>query len=277
MGGVELTDFREARRRIEAKRRHGGDKLTTVEEAVRLVQDGDTVAVGGCLFTRTPMALVREILRQGRRGLTQVRNLTCTEAEFSLVAGAAQKIVTSWMSIGLPWGISKILREYAEQGKARFEEWSHMGIGLRFRAAAMGLPFLPSLSMLGSDLMGVTGAKTMTCPFTGETLCLVPAEEIIPEEEIRRHPDRTVIPGFLVDAVMEVPFGSYPHECYGLYEADYDHFSQYVAGIDARGSAAVRDYLDKYVYAPKSYSDYLDLFGMEVLMRQRRFARELTA
>lgn len=316
---MELTDFREARRRIEAKQRHGGDKLTGVEEAVRLVKDGDTVAVGGCLFSRTPMALVCEVLRQGRRGLTQVRNLTCTEAEFTLVGGAAEKIVTSWMSIGLPWGISKILREYAEQGKARFEEWSHMGLGLRFRAAAMGLPFLPSLSMLGSDLMGVTRAKTMACPYTGETLCLVPAlypdvallhvhradrrgncqidgyvhmdtdiakaattvlvtaEEIIPEDAIRRHPERTVIPGFLVDAVAEVSFGSYPHECYGLYEADFQHFTDYVAGIHARGSAAVREYLEKYVYAPKSHADYLDLFGIEALLRQRRFARELTA
>ncbi|HYA50489.1 MAG TPA: CoA-transferase, partial [Streptosporangiaceae bacterium] len=258
---MELTDFREARRRIEAKQRHGGEKLTSVEEAARLVKDGDTLAVGGCLFTRTPMALVREVLRQRRQDLTLARNLTCTEGEFLLVAGAARKIVTSWMSIGLPWGISKILREYAEQGRARFEEWSHMAIGLRFRAGAMGVPFLPTLTMLGSDLMGVTGAKTMACPYTGETLCLVPAlfpdvallhvhradrlgncqidgyphmdadiakaattvlvtaEEIIPEDETRRRPDRTIIPGFLVDAVAEVPFGSYPHECYGLYEA----------------------------------------------------------
>jgi len=316
---VELTDFREARRRIEAKQRHGGEKLTTVEEAVRLVKDGDTIAVGGCLFTRTPMGLVREVLRQRRRGLILARNLTCTEGEFLLVAGATQKIVTSWMSIGLPWGISKILREYAEQGRARFEEWSHMALGLRFRAGAMGVPFLPTLTMLGSDLMGVTGAKTMACPYTGETLCLVPAlfpdvallhvhradrlgncqidgyphmdadiakaattvvvtaEEIIPEDETRRRPDRTIIPGFLVDAVAEVPFGSYPHECYGLYEADFQHFGDYAAGIDARGPAAVKDYLDRYVYGPKSYADYLNLFGMETLMRQRRFARELTA
>ena len=314
---MELTDFREARRRIEAKQRHGGDKFTTIEEAVRLVKDGDTIAVGGCLFSRTPMALFREVLRQGRRGLTQVRNLTCTEGEFGLVAGATDKVVTSWMSIGLPWGISKILREYAEQGKARFEEWSHMGIGLRFRAGAMGVPFLPALTMLGSELMAVTGAQTMTCPFTGETLALIPAlfpdvalihvhradrtgncqiegyphmdpdivkaattvlvsaEEIIEEEAIRRHPDRTTIPGFLVDAVVEAPYGSYPHECYGLYEADFGHFDQYVAAIDARGSAAVRDYLDKYVHGPKSHGEYLDLFGAEALLRQRRFAREL--
>jgi acyl CoA:acetate/3-ketoacid CoA transferase len=111
--------------------------------------------------------------------------------------------------------------------------------------------------MLGSDLMGVGGAKTMTCPFTGQTLCLVPAlfpdvavlhvhradptgncqidgyphmdadiaraatrvvvtaEQIVPEAEMLRQADRTVIPGFVVDAVVEAPWGAFPHECYG--------------------------------------------------------------
>ena len=134
------------------------------------------------------------------------------------------------------------MREYVESGRVRFEEWSHLGLGLRFRAAAMGVPFLPTLTMLGSDLMDVGGSKTITCPYTGETLHAVPAlfpdvalihvhradrfgncqidgyphmdadialaaatvlvtaEEIVSEDEIRRHPDRTVIPGFVVDA-----------------------------------------------------------------------------
>jgi glutaconate CoA-transferase subunit A len=106
---------------------------------------------------------------------------------------------------------------------------------------------------------------------------LVTTEEIIGEDEVRRHPDRTVIPGFLVDAVVLVPFGSYPHECYGLYEADYDHFQEYTDGISARGTASVVDYLERYVYAPASYADYLDLFGGERLARQRRLAKELTS
>src|SRR5205814_66461 len=56
-----------------------------------------------------------------------------------------------------------------------FEEWSHLGLGLRFRAAAMGVPFLPSLTMLGSSLMDVGGSKTVECPYTGRTLHAVPA------------------------------------------------------------------------------------------------------
>ncbi|MFQ5897269.1 MAG: CoA transferase subunit A [Candidatus Methylomirabilia bacterium] len=310
-------DFVEARRRLEAKPPASGEKLTTLPEAVRRVKAGDHIAIGGCLFSRTPLALLMELLRQGRRGLTLSRNLMCYEGEWFLAAGAAEAVVTSWFGIGLPWGLSRVMREQAESGRVRFEEWSHLGLGLRYRAGAMGVPFLPTLTMLGSDLMGVGEAGTMTCPFTGETLCLIPAlfpdvallhvhradrfgncqidgyphmdpdiaraattvlvtaEEIISEEEIRRHPDRTVIPGFVVDALVEVPYGAFPHECYGLYEADVSHFDAYVAEITAKGTRAIGEYLDRYIHRPRSHREYLALFGDEALARQARHAREL--
>ncbi|MGH7334870.1 MAG: CoA transferase subunit A [Candidatus Rokuibacteriota bacterium] len=311
-------DFVAARRRLEDKPKSSREKLTTIEDAAARVRDGDHVAVGGCLFSRTPMALVREILRQRRRGLTLARNLMCTEGEFFMVTGGVERVVTAWMSIGLPWGVSRILRHYVESGQVALEEWSHLALGLRFRAAAMGVPFLPALTMLGSDLMGVGGMKTIEDPYTGQTLAAVPAlfpdvailhvhradrfgnaqidgyphmdadiaraattvlmttEEIIPEEDTRRYPDRTVIPGFVVDALVHVPFGSFPHECYALYEADYDHFQDYTAAIDTGGPTAVVDYLERYVFRPPTFADYLDLFGGARLATQQRKARELT-
>jgi glutaconate CoA-transferase subunit A len=314
---VKPGDFVEARRRLEAKPRRAGEKLTTLQDAVRLVKDGDHIAIGGCLFSRTSLALLAEILRQGRKDLALSRNLMCYEGEWFMAAGAVDAVVTSWFGIGLPWGLSRIMREEVEGGRVRYEEWSHLGLGLRYRAAAMGVPFLPALTMLGSDLMAIGDAKTMACPFTGETLCLVPAlfpdvavlhvhradrfgncqidgyphmdvdiaraattvlvtaEEIIPEEEVRRQPDRTVIPGFVVDALVEVPYGAFPHECYGLYEADFTYFDAYVAEINARGTRAIREYLDRYVYGPRSHQEYLALFGEETLARQARYAREL--
>ena len=312
-------DFRIARRRLEAKPKSAGEKLASLEDAAARVPDGAIVAFGGILYSRTPLALIRAVLRRRPRGLTIARNLMCYEGEWCMVAGAADKVITAWMGIGLPWGLSRIMREYVESGRVPVEEWSHLGLGLRFRAAAMGLPFLPTLTMLGSDLMSVGGSKTVECPYTGATLHAVPAlypdvallhvqradrfgncqidgyphmdadiaraattvlitaEEIITEDETRRHPDRTVIPGFLVDALVHVPFGSYPHECYGLYEADYDHFADYTAAIDARGPQAVIEYLARYMDAPATYDDYLELFGGERLAQQRALARELTA
>jgi len=313
-------DFIAARRRLEAKPKSAGDKLTSIDDAASRVSDGDRVAVGGCLFSRTPLSLVREILRARRRGMTLVRNLMCTEGELMMAAGAVERVMTAWMSIGLPWGVSKVMRHYVESGAVALEEWSHLALGLRFRAAAMGVPFLPALTMLGSDLVAVGGMKTVADPYSGETLAAVPAlfpdvallhvhradrfgngqidgyphmdadiaraaatvlvttEELITDEETRRHPDRTVIPGFLVDALVQVPFGSFPHECYGLYHADFDHFAEYTASIDARGpEAAVGEYLARYVYGPPTWDDYLELFGGERLAKQRALAKELTS
>lgn len=311
-------DFRAARRRLEARPKSSAEKLTTLEDAAARVSDGAIVAFGGCLFTRTPLALVWALLRRRPRGLTIARNLMCYEGEWCMVAGAVEKVVTSWLGIGLPWGLSRVMREFGESGRVVIEDWSHLGLGLRFRAAAMGVPFLPSLTMLGSDLMGVGGSRTIACPYTGETLHAVPAlfpdvallhvqradrfgncqidgyphmdadlalaastvlvsaEEIVPEEEIRRQPDRTVIPGIAVDALVHAPFGAYPHECYGAYDAEPEHFTEYVSGIQRDGLAGVAAYLDRYVYGPATHADYLALFGAARLADARRRARELT-
>ena len=309
-------DFVEARRRLEAKAQVKGEKLSSLDDAVARVKDGDHIAIGGCLYSRGPLALLMEILRQGRTGLTLSRNLMCYEGEWFMAAGAVNTLVTSWFGIGLPWGLSRPLREVVEGGGVQFKERSHLAMGLGYRASAMGVPFLPALSMLGSDLMEVGDTKTMSCPFTGETLCLVPAlfpdvavlhvhradrfgncqidgyphmdsdialgattvlvtaEEIIPDDEVRRHPERTVIPGFVVDTVTEVPFGAFPFECYGLYEADVTHFDAYVAH-SSKGTSGVKEYLDRYVYGTRSHEDYLALFGDETLRLRASGAREL--
>ena len=172
---VNGADFIEARRRIEGKSGVNRVKLTSLSDAVQLVKDGDHIAIGGILYSRTPLALLMEILRQHRKELTLSRNLMCYEGEWFIEMEAVRTIVASWFGIGLPWGLSRVMRNAVESGQVSYEEWSHMALGLRYRAGAMGLPFLPSLTMLGSDLMEVGGAKTMECPFTGQTLSLIPA------------------------------------------------------------------------------------------------------
>ena len=107
------------------------------------------------------------------------------------------------------------------------------------------------------------------------TTVLVTAEEIVDEEVIRRHPERTVIPGFVVDAVIEVRHGAFPHECYGLYEADYAHFEAYVEQSRNPDMGGLTAYLDKYVFGTKNHQEYLDLFGDETLERQAQAAQQL--
>jgi glutaconate CoA-transferase subunit A len=295
------------------------DKRRSLAEAAELVCDGDTVVAGGCCYSRTPWAMLLELLRAERRDLTLARNLMCYESELFLSSGAAAKLVSSWVGIGLRWGIPKVFREYVERDPSIYEEWSHLSFGMRLMAASMGLPFLPTASLLGSDLLDRTPAQHIRCPFTDELLVAVPAlvpdvalvhvqtadptgnaqvegpsymdveyaraaktvivtaEEIVPPEAIVRTADRTVIPGFVVDAVVEVPFGSYPHECHGRYEADFDHFDAYAELVSRDGVAGVQAYLQENVYGLESFGAFLDMVGASRLLEQRRRARELVS
>jgi glutaconate CoA-transferase, subunit A len=294
-----------------------GDKLMTLADAAALVNDGDTVVAGGCCYSRTPWAMLLELLRAQRRDLTLGRNLMCYESELFLATGAATKLISSWVGIGLRWGIPKVFREYVERDPSVYEEWSHLSFGLRLMAGSMGMPFLPTASLLGSDLLKRLPAQEMRCPFTGDLLVAVPAlvpdvalihahtvdaagnaqiegpaymdvelaraaktvivtaEEVVPSDAIVRHADRTQIPGFVVDAVIEVPFGSYPHECHGRYEADFAHFDLYSEQVTADGVAGVEAYLAEYVERPGSFAAFLDMIGASALLEQRRLAREL--
>jgi glutaconate CoA-transferase subunit A len=222
-------------------------------------------------------------------------------------------MVTSWFSQGILWGVSKVMRHHVESGKARYDEWSHMAMGMRFRAGAMGVPFMPIRSMLGSDVRKQRPeAIEMACPFTGEKLLLVPAlnpdvalihvqrcdpygnaqidglqfmdidlamaatkvilttERIVSNDQIRRAPDQTKIPFFAVDAVVELPFGCAPHECYGVYEPMLRHMEYYVALVNDDPVKGMQQYMERYVYGPKSWSEFLALIGIEELLEAAR-------
>jgi glutaconate CoA-transferase subunit A len=296
------------------------EKVMSLEEAASLVNDGEHVAIGGCTMSRTPMALVWALIRAGRRDLVISRSITSSEGDLLYASGASRHVITSWFTQGIVWGVSKVMRHYTETGKARFDEWSHMAMGLRYRAGAMGLPFMPVRSMMGSQVGERLGeaVKTMTCPFTGETLMLLPAlnpdvalihvqradaygnaqidglqfmdidiamaakrvilttERIVSNDQIRRAPDQTRIPFFTVDAVVEVPFGSAPHECYGLYEPFFEHmdlFARQVYGDPVSGAAA---YLEEYVHGPKDWAGYLAKLGVGAMLDAVRRGRSIT-
>ncbi|WP_132877221.1 CoA transferase subunit A [Tamaricihabitans halophyticus] len=311
------SPIRTARAELESTVRPVTDKRVSAAEAIELVRSGDHIAVGGTNYARTPMALLFEILRQERTGLTLSRPLSCYEVELFLGTGMADTVVTSWVGIGHGWGLARILRHCVENGQARFEEWSHLGMGMRYQAGAMGVPFLPTVSMLGSDLANNTETAPVVCPFTGQRLLAIPslnpdvalihvhradqygnaqidgyplmdaemarasrrvvlsAEEIVTTEEIRRDPGSTVIPHFAVDAVVEVPYGAYPHECYGKYEVDSEHVDEYMRAVRETGVAAAREYVERHVGKHADFSGFLADIGSERLRAQQLRAQEL--
>lgn len=94
---------------------------------------------------------------------------------------------------------------------------------------------------------------------------IISAEEIVDTEEIRRYPDRTIIPYYLVDAVVHAPFGSYPGEMVYMYERDEEAIREWVEA--SRTEEGTRAYLNKYVYGVANHQEYLELVGRERLER----------
>src|SRR5580700_69856 len=186
------------RARAGAAAGHRGPAPARETQGGRLMEH---VAVGGTLYSRTPMSLVFALLRQRRRHLTVSRPLACYEIELFLSAGALDRIVSSWVGIGLPWGLAPIFRHYVERGEVAYDEWSHLAMGLRYKAGAMGVPFLPTLTMLGSDLATRLDLQTVTCPYTGERLAAVPA----------LNPDVALIHAHRADMLGNVQVDGYRH------------------------------------------------------------------
>jgi len=315
---IETKPYLKLRADTAARDRSLREKVMSLEDAAALVNDGDHVAIGGCTMSRTPMAMIWALIRARKTGLHCSRSITSSVGELLFASGVSDHILTSWFSQGIVWGISKIMRAYTESKRAHFEEWSHLAIGLRYRAGAMGVPFLPMRAMMGSDVAGqLENLHEMACPFTGEQVLLVPAlnpdvalihvqrcdaygnaqidglvfmdidiamaankvilttERIVSNDQIRRAPDRTKIPFIAVDAVVEVPFGSAPHECYGVYEPFFDHMDWYADQMKQDAEAGIAAYLEKYIHGPSDWAGFLSLLGMADILDASRRGRSI--
>jgi acyl CoA:acetate/3-ketoacid CoA transferase alpha subunit len=90
--------------------------------------------------------------------------------------------------------------------------------------------------------------------------CIVTCEEIISSDEVRRNPDRTTIPYFFIDAVVEVPFGAHPTATYGYYTYDSDHIRFY-QDCARKGGDVIKKYLDDFIYSSATFEDYLEKVG----------------
>src|SRR5207253_2606699 len=127
------------------------DKLTTVGDAVgRLVHDGDYLAIGGFGCDRLPVAVVHEILRQGKRDLAFAGH-TATHDFQILCAGnltgrgrTLAKVDAAYI-VGLEArGLSPHARRVMESGTVEVCEWTNYALAVRLQAAAMGVPYLPT-------------------------------------------------------------------------------------------------------------------------------------
>ena len=301
----DLNAFREWNR--TQKSRKLIDKVMTEEEAVRrFVYDGCYIGTELYGTVRCPMSLVREVVRQGVQDLC-VAGQGVTELDLWLAAGMVKALDITYIGLEV-YGVSQALRREVESGRVeKVVEWSNGGITWRFKAAAMGVPFLPVRAMLGTDTLKYSSAKVVECPFSGQKVALLPAlildvglihvhradrygncqiegisgfapemaraskrlivsaEEIVPTEEIRRYPDRTVVPYYLVDAVVHAPFGSHPGEMAYIYCRDEEEIKAWVQA--ARTEEGAHAYLQEWVHDLPNHQAYLDKVGQERLAK----------
>jgi glutaconate CoA-transferase, subunit A len=277
-------------------------KVVSMKDAIAAhVRDGDTVVIEG--FTHLIcFAAGHEIIRQRRRNLTLARLTPDLIYDQMIAAGCASRLIFSWA--GNPGaGSLGAFRRAVEKGTPplEIEEYSHFGMVARMSAGAAGLPFWPMRNYMGTDLPTANPLiRTVTCPYTGETLATVPAlrpdvtivhaqradslgntqvwgllgvqkeaafastrvivvvEELVDEAVIRADPNRTLIPGMIVDAVVVEPWGCHPSYAQGYYDRDNEF---YVAWEDiTRDPLRLEGFLQEFVYGVADRAGYLAKF-----------------
>ncbi len=302
----DIEGFRRWLRRH--KNRDLTPKLMTEREAVRrFVRDGDYVGFELYGTVRCPLSVVREIVRQGKKRL-RLAGQGLIDVDLLVAAGLVEAMDLTYVGYEA-YGLSAVLRRACEAGGLRLAEWSNGALAWRMKAAAMGVPFLPARSMLGTDTFRRSAAKRIRDPFTGMTLAALPAlildcgvvhvhradvygncqldgitgfalemaraskrliisaEEIVDTDEIRRKPEKTAIPFYLVDAVVHAPFGSHPGETCYLYERDEPHIRDYLKA--AATEEGMKSYLKRWIHSARDHRDYLKMVGRERLERLR--------
>jgi len=248
-----------------------------------------------------PFAAGHEIIRQKRRGLTLIGPISDILFDQLIGTGCVERVIAAWVG-NVMMGSAYNFRRAVESSQLKVTNLTNFAVALALQAGAMGVPFLPTRSALGSDLAKVNEFfAAFESPFGGDNLhavkALVPdvtivhvqradregnahcwggfgvmlegvraakkvivvAEEIVEPEVIASDPNRTVIPGFLVTAVVECPWGAHPSPVQGYYSRDNACFRQYHEQTKTPADFAA--WRARWVDGVKDRRKYLDLLG----------------
>jgi glutaconate CoA-transferase subunit A len=154
-------------------------KLMTMKEAVaRFVPDGASVLLGAGLEGLIPFAAGHEIMRQGKRELTLQAPISDTLFDQMIGAGCAARVQAAWVG-NVSAGLGHNFRRAVEMGvpnPLEVHDYSNFTFALALQAAAQGVPFFPTRSVLGSDLLRRNpGLTPMPSPYDGSPLVAVRA------------------------------------------------------------------------------------------------------
>ena len=278
-------------------------KLTTMREAIAsLVPDGASVALGLQMEQNIPFAAGHEMIRQKKRGLRLIGPISDILFDQMIAGGCVGEIVAAWVG-NVMMGSAYNFRRAAESGAMKVFNMTNFSIALALQAGAMGVPFIPTRTAMGSDVpKGNHFFYGIFSPFEGKEPLLavrainpdvtivhaqradaegnahnwgsfgvmleavraakhviVVAEEIVGPDVIASDPNRTVIPGFLVSAVVECPYGAHPSPVQGYYKRDDAFFREYHQ--QTRTPAESDAWLERWVHAVADCEQYVELLG----------------
>jgi len=281
------------------------NKLFSMREAIaEHVPHGSSVALGLQMEQMIPFSAGLEIIRQKKRDLRLIGPISDILFDQIVGAGCVKDIVAAWVG-NVMMGSAYNFRRAVENEEIRVFNMTNFSVALGLQAGAMGVPFLPTRTAMGSDVPkgnhfyyqiispfepketllavraivpDVTIVHVQRADEEGNAHCwgnfgvmieavraakkvIVVAEEIVSPPAIASDPNRTVIPGFLVSAVVESPFGAHPSPVQGYYKRDDAFFEQYHK--ETKTKSSYEAWKERWIDALSDRAEYLDQLGSE--------------
>lgn len=136
------------------------NKVMTLKEAVqRFVFDGAIIGLGGQNISRCQMAIIHEIIRQGKKDLTLTGCNLSIQMDLLVAAGLVKRCECGGAGLER-LGATYSFKRAIEEKRMEIDDFSHGSMVSRFLAAEMGLPFIPCYSLLGSDILKTKSITT---------------------------------------------------------------------------------------------------------------------
>jgi glutaconate CoA-transferase subunit A len=155
------------------------DKRMTLRDAVaRHVRDGMSIAIGCALEPAIPFAFAHELIRQRKRELVLIGPISDILFDQLIGAGCVARVEAAWVG-NVSAGLGHCYRRALEQGVPRrieVRDHSNFSIAQALLAGAIGAPYIPTKTLLGSDIVRANGTfKESISPFDGSKELLIPA------------------------------------------------------------------------------------------------------
>ncbi|WP_227377674.1 CoA transferase subunit A [Haladaptatus halobius] len=151
------------------------DKIASMSDAIADITAGSSVALGLALEHAIPFAAGHELIRQGISDLTLIGPISDVLFDQLIGAGLVEHIRAAWIG-NVSTGTGHCFRRAVESDNLTVENHSNFSIALALKAAGMGVPYLPTRSLLGSDILKENNQFIETeDPFEGESVVLIPA------------------------------------------------------------------------------------------------------